>query len=264
MLTADFFATYNALKYLDISHSKLHKIADFTFSLPLLSEIDLSANELISLSANIFNGAVNLRTINLSRNMISIVEPETFINLRSLEDLNLSHNHLTNNSFDRSGIDWIDGMDSLTSLDLSYNQLAYFDFMPYQTFAGLANLEVLNLRSNRITIDYGAFSSNHHLKTLDLSYNNMIYFELNFLLSVSSLENLFLHGNGISYPTQIDLSDVKTFFPVMKTLGISENSFPCEVLSVIIKKMAKASIELVVEDGKFVNNKRNLRGVACI
>lgn len=264
MLPAEFFSTYAALKFINLSHSKLHKIADFTFGLPYLLELNLKGNELISLSANVFNGAENLRKIDLSRNMISIIQPETFTNLRSLEELNLSFNQLNNNSFGRDGIDWIDGIGSLKTLDLSNNAIFYYDVMPYQTFSGLVNIESLNLRSNRINLDYGSFASNVMLRSLDLSNNGMTYFDLNFLLSTPNLETLLLHGNGISYASQLELSDVRTEFPEMKSLGISENTFSCEVLGVIIKKMMKANIRLVVEDGKFVNNRRNLRGVACL
>lgn len=155
-------------------------------------------------------------------------------------------------------------MPSLRILDLSKNLFSFYDVMPYEAFSGLVNLEILNLKANQITIDYGAFSSNAKLKTLSLSHNKMTYFDINFLLSISSLEKLYLHGNGITYPNQIDLSDVKAIFPNLKYLGISENSFSCEALAMIIKKMMKASIELIIEDGTFVNNKRNLRGVSCV
>lgn len=264
MLPTDFFKAYFALKYINLSFTKLYKIADFTFGLPYVVEINLRGNELIYLPANIFTGAMNLKTIDLSNNLISNIEPETFLNLKSLTVLNLSFNKLHNNSLNRNGIDWTDGIESLKFLDLSNNQIFFYDVMPYQAFSGLVSLETLLLRSNRITIDYGAFSSNQLLKTLDLSYNSMTYFDLNYLLSISSLENLYLHGNGISYQSQIDLSDVRAVFPAVKSLGISENSFSCEVLGAIIRKMVKASIELVIEDGKFVNNKRNLRGISCV
>lgn len=265
VLPADFFSSYNAVKYINLSYSKLHKIADFAFGLQYLVELNLRGNDLISLSAKVFAGAESLKTIDLSRNKISLIHPETFVNLRStLREINLSHNLLHNNSFDRNGVDWIDDISSLRILDLSNNKLFYHDAMPYEAFSGLANLEVLNLNNNKIIIDYGNFASNQNLKSLDFSYNSMTYFDLNFLLSVPSLESLKLHGNGISYATQIDLTDVKATFPSLQSLGISSNTFSCETLSAIIKKMMKASIQLVVEDGEFVNNQRNLRGVACL
>lgn len=264
ILPADFFNSYSAIKYINLSNSKLQKIADFTFDLPYLLELDLSGNELILLTAKAFSGAINLRTIDLSHNMISNIQPEAFVNLRSLWDLNLSFNKLHNNSFDRAGVDWIDSIDSLRSLDLSYNQLFYLHMMPYQAFSGLANLETLNLQHNQITLDYGAFASNQNLKTLDLSYNKMTYLDLNFLMSITSLENLFLNGNGIAYASQLEINDAKTMFPDFKSIGLSENSFSCEVLSLLIKQLLRASIELVIDEGTFVNNRRNLRGVACI
>jgi Leucine-rich repeat (LRR) protein len=260
----EFFSEYGSVRYIDLSYSQIHKIADFALSLSLLTEVNLQGNELISLSAGVFNEAISLRKIDLSYNKISVIQPEVFSNLLSLVELNLSHNQLNNNSFGRKGADWTDKMENLRSLDLSHNRLFYYEIMPYQAFSGLINLESLNLRSNRIKIDYGALSSNQKLKSLDFSYNKMTYFDLNYLLSVRSLKNLFLHGNGISYPSQIDLSDIRAIFPDFESLGISENSFPCEVLSVIIKKMDKATIQLVIEEGKFVNDRRNLRGVACV
>jgi Leucine-rich repeat (LRR) protein len=234
------------------------------FSLPSLLDLNLRGNSLTSLSASVFEGAVNIQSIDLSYNQIKNIETETFLNLNSLRELNLSFNEIYNNTFNRSGVDWTDTIESLRVLDLSHNKLFYFDVMPYQAFSGLLNLETLNLKSNQITIDYGAFASNQNLKTLDFSYNKMTYFDLNFLMSVSSLQNLFVHGNSISYASQIDLSDVRAVFPEFQSMGISENSFSCEVLSVIIRKMLKASIQLVVEDEMFVNNRRNLRGVSCV
>lgn len=252
------------LKHINLSYSKIAKIADFTFGLSTLLDINLSGNNLTSLTASVFDGAVNLLSIDLSHNQIKNLQPETFMNMRSLRELNLSFNELHNNTFNRNGVDWIDTIESLKVLDLSHNNIFYIDVMPYQAFSGLVNLSTLNLKSNQITIDYGAFASNHKLKTLDFSYNKMTYFDLNFLLSVSSLENLFLNGNGIAYASQVDLSDVRAIFPEIKSLGISDNSFSCEVLSVIIRKMLTAKIQLVVEDEKFVNDRRNLRGVSCV
>lgn len=135
--------------------------------------------------------------------------------------------------------------------------------MPYQSFSGLRNLETLILKHNNITLDYGAFASNRRLKTLDLSYNSFAFFELDFLLSLKSLENLYLSGNGISYASQIELSDIRASFPVLKSISLSENTFACEVLASMIRKLDKAGIELIVDEEKFVRDVRNLRGVKC-
>lgn len=135
--------------------------------------------------------------------------------------------------------------------------------MPYQSFSGLKRLETLILSHNNITFDYGAFASNSFLKTLDLSYNFFAYFELDFLLSLQSLENLYLSGNGISYASQLELSNIRATFPVLKSIALSENTFACEVLASMIRKLDKAGIELIVDEEKFVNDARNLRGIKC-
>lgn len=264
MIPEHFFSEYAAVKFINLGHSKIHKLADNALGLTFINEINLRGNELISLTANVFRGAENLRKIDLSNNMISSIQPEIFSTLKSLEDLNLSNNQLHNNSFNQNGADWTDTIESLKSLDLSNNKLYYYDVMPYQAFSGLINLNSLKLRANRIKIDYGAFASNQKLSTLDFSFNKMTYFDLNYLLSIKSLANLYLHGNGISYASQVDLTDVRASFPQIQSLGLSENSFSCEVLAVIVKKMDKASIKLVIEDDKFVNNRRNLLGVSCV
>lgn len=196
--------------------------------------------------------------------MLGNIQPEAFSSLGSLWELDLSFNKLHNNSFNRGGIDWVDSMESLRTLDLSHNQLFYYHMMPYQTFSGLSNLETLHLQHNNISLDYGAFASNQKLKTLDLSWNGMTYFELDFLISITSLENIYLHGNGIAYASQLQIGDVRTIFPDFKSIGLSENAFTCEALSSLIKQLLKASIKLVIDDGTFVNSKRNLRGVACV
>lgn len=194
-----------------------------------------------------------------------MINSNIFTTLHTLHELNLSNNKLNNQSFTSNGddtsIDWT--IESLKTLDLSHNRIFYDQVMPYQSFSGLKNLEVLILSHNNISIDYGAFALNHRLKTLDLSYNSFPYFEMDFLLSVRNLENLYLNGNGISYASQLDLSDIHSSMPRLKSIAISGNSFACEVLASLIRKCDKTGIELIVKVNDFTRNERNLRGIKC-
>jgi hypothetical protein len=263
-LPAGFFTTYKSLQLIDLSNSRLQHLENFTFSIESLIELHLRGNELSHLLTNAFDGARNLKVLDLSFNQISIIDPKIFGSLHSLSDLNLSHNKLSNISFsaqENFGIDWT--IESLKVLDLSHNLIYYYNVMPYQSFSGLRNLETLKLNHNNITFDYGAFASNQKLKTLDFSYNFFASFELDFLLSLRTLENLYLSGNGISYASQIDLSDVRAIFPALKSIALTENTFACEVLASMIRKLDKAGIELIVDEEKFVRDARNLRGVQC-
>jgi Leucine-rich repeat (LRR) protein len=113
-----------------------------------LLEINLRGNTLISQSARVFGGASNLQRIDLSHNKLKFIAPETFKSLPSLVELDLSFNEIHNNTFGRKGTDWVDAIESLKVLDLSNNNLAFTDAMPYQAFSGLLNLESLNLSLN--------------------------------------------------------------------------------------------------------------------
>jgi Leucine-rich repeat (LRR) protein len=239
-------------------------IEDYTFRIQELEDLNLRGNMLRSLSPNALNGASNLRTLDLSQNMIFEIDPKALEGLHSLQFLNLSNNKLNNQSFSNTedmSINW--NKEYLRTLDLSHNEIYYLDFMPYQSFSGLRNLEELYLQHNEISIDYGAFSRNTNLRTLDFSYNNLTYFDLNYLLSVRSLENLYLNGNGITYAQQIDLTDVRSSFPQIKSIKLSDNKFACEVLASMIRKLDKSGISLVVDDHNFIHDERNLRGVKC-
>lgn len=252
-----------ALEFIDLSYSNITKIADMTFSIPLLFHVSLRGNKLRSLSAGVFAGADNLEIIDLSHNLLKYISPETFTTLSSLRDLHLSHNFIHNETFGPRAVDWVHPM-PLKHLDLSFNNIVFADAMPFEMFSGLEKLEKLNLRGNRISIDYGVFARNRHLKVLDISYNKITYFDINFLLSMNSLEKLLVHGNGISYSNQIELNGIRTFFPNFHSLGISDNVFSCEVLREIVKRMLNEKISLEIEDEKFVSKKRNIRGVACV
>lgn len=264
MLPVDFFKIYTSIQHIDLSNTGLQDLKDYTFSIASMIELNLSGNELTRLSQNAFSGALNLKILDLSRNVISFIDPLAFGDLHSAKILNLSYNKLSNQSFssDESimSIDWT--IESLEVLDLSHNTIMYYDSLPYQSFAGLKNLETLYLQHNHISLDYGAFSSNRNLRTLDFSYNSNPYFDFNILLSVRKLEKIYLNGNGIWH--SIDLSGIRSSFPSLTSIAISNNSFTCDSLASIVKKLDTIGIEISVDDDEFVTNARNIRGVKCI
>lgn len=252
------------VQYIDLSNTDLQGIEDYTFSIVTLIELNLSGNDLTRLSHSTFSGASSLKILDLSSNKISFIDPAAFSSLTSLINLNLSHNKLSNQSFSHDdsimSIDWT--IESLQVLDLSYNKIMYYDSLPQQSFSGLKSLESLYLQHNHIAIDYGAFSSNRNLRTLDFSYNSNPYFDFNILLSVRKLERIYLNGNGIWH--SIDLSDIRSSFPELSSIGISGNAFSCDILASIVRKLDKARIEIAVDDEDFVKDARNIRGVKCI
>lgn len=193
--------------------------------------------------------------------------------MKSLVELNLSNNLISSvDSFMTSG--------SLKILNLSLNKLDHLT-LPFDAFSRMPKLEVLNLRNNAIggvvsnngieklskfqisliSVDFGNFASNSALRTLDLSYCGLTYFDLTVLLSVQTIEELYVHGNNLKYSGQLEFD--RSSFPFLHTIGLSDNQFACEVLAIVVKRMDKNKIKIYVEDGNFVINARNIRGIQC-
>ncbi len=100
----------------------------------------------------------------------------TFLGLNDLRILNL-----TRNLFTKFELNSFYGLINLEVLDLSYNQISY---MNNQTLAGLISLEYLYLRGNRLKYFSGATwfdnPSLYELAELDLSEYFFFYFKKQF------------------------------------------------------------------------------------
>ena len=82
-------------------------------------EINLSRNQIFSLSHNIFDNFTLLENLDLSYNMIGYIDTKVFLNLKSLNSLDLSNNLLL--YFDP---DWFGTENNLFRLNLAYNYLS--------------------------------------------------------------------------------------------------------------------------------------------
>lgn len=90
-----------------------------------------------------FSSLMNLEILDLSRNNIHSVSQSVFRFLRRLRYLDLSHNHLVR--FD----DFVfDHLTNLEVLDLSHND---FFIMPDVPFKNLANIRIFNISYNKLT-----------------------------------------------------------------------------------------------------------------
>uniref|UniRef100_A0A1I7YNA8 Slit homolog 2 protein-like n=1 Tax=Steinernema glaseri TaxID=37863 RepID=A0A1I7YNA8_9BILA len=111
---------YIIVVYSDLSNNHISSIEDKAFQgLPLLSELNLSSNDIRHFSHTHFGTAVtNLEVLNLDHNSVQCVTSETFSYFTSLRTLSLSHNQIrtiTNGA--------LSTMTQLTQLHLEENQL---------------------------------------------------------------------------------------------------------------------------------------------
>lgn len=118
------------------------------------------------------------RSLDLSRNQLSSLTNEQFSHWGNLEELSLSRNKFT--SLNEGAFL---GLANLRNLDLSYNMLT---FLPDTIFNGLSILTNLNLGMNRLQgLHPQLFSSTPHLDSLILSYNTAL--GKNLMISTDSL-----------------------------------------------------------------------------
>ncbi|KAG1929001.1 leucine-rich repeat and immunoglobulin-like domain-containing nogo receptor-interacting protein 4a [Pimephales promelas] len=137
---------------LNLSGNQLRTLTRRRFTgLTLLRELDLSENMLTAIEAEAFAGLQNLLTLRLARNRLKIIPVGAFSGLPNVQVLDISENEI---------LVFLDDMfremPSLQKLEASENDLV---FISNRAFGGLANLQELNLdRCNLTTVPVEALS----------------------------------------------------------------------------------------------------------
>lgn len=126
--------------------------------------LDLSGNRVRPVP-RMFEGATNLRTLDLSYNGMSMAAVDTFMDLRVLETFNLEGN--------------------------------FYEIVSFISF-NLPNLRTLSLKNNRIA-NMDAFYRVQGIEYLDLSNNQITMFNSMVTQNLLNLRHLDISGNKISY-----------------------------------------------------------------
>jgi hypothetical protein len=131
--------------------------------------------------------------LDVSFNKLRHIHPETFVHMKSLYDLNISHNELVLNGA-------ILYSEYINILDAAFCNPAEDDswyVLKHSVFSGLPNLAKLVLEGNSIQcVMWDAFSNNQRLKNLDLKNNMLKAMPREFTLC-SNVVNLDLTNNSI-------------------------------------------------------------------
>jgi Leucine-rich repeat (LRR) protein len=139
---------------------RLDETSIFEASNNNLSTLDLSHNQITTVSRDFFKNLSNLKTLLLSDNRLSEFDSKTFSDLMKLERLDLSSNSI---SIDKAFIEH----DNLLELNLDKCNL---EEIPAESFEELKNLETLTLSDNPFNSDFdtSAFDNLSTLKKLKL------------------------------------------------------------------------------------------------
>ncbi|XP_060521178.1 insulin-like growth factor-binding protein complex acid labile subunit isoform X2 [Cylas formicarius] len=192
------FENLTSLESINLRSNNIKTIRGEEFyNLTSLLEIDLSQNDistpLLHMSPN-----AQLRSLNLAHNRIVLLSP-TFLEIRSLEELDLSFNKIT--SIARKSFT---NLFNLHSIDVSYNELCE---IKTGSFTGLPQLRVLNCSHNAITdvVISGVFLL-HSLHALDLSFNRISDLDYTALISrLPRLSYLQLEHNALACDLEAEM-----------------------------------------------------------
>ena len=195
---------------LDLSSNDIKQIPSGTFdALNMLQLLNLSR----AVSSGSLSGLQQLNILDLTGCHLSTIPDEIFQETRELTHLYLARNHLTHFAksigslsglqllqLNENRLATIERNDfsqlaSLTSLFMKYNEIKY---IPKGWLQRSPNVQEIYMEGNRIEeIELGAFAGLRNLEILDLSKNNITDLSI-VLYSLPNLQYIFLNNNKIT------------------------------------------------------------------
>lgn len=202
-------------------------------SLTNFTEIDLSKNYIAQIDNGVFNN-LNIFTLDLSNNEISIIHTEAFNGMPNLRYLKLDSNRIT--TWDG---DWFQRTPNIHEVSLAYNQLKelppnafanirwshYYDVfvvigtsvnfqnnsierLDPQVFGDVDSLGRVNLASNKIEeVPEAVFEKVLFVQHLDFSYNNLNCRSVRMLLNAPFSGDVDLKFQGVNVTSREVLQD---------------------------------------------------------
>lgn len=184
-------------------------VLPLTFN-PALQQLTMYGTEIHTLDINSLHWYLDLRHVNLSKNVIMQVMPKTFENQRQLEELYLAQNNIS-----ALAADMFLGLSKLIVLSLRGNAI---ESLEGGVFIHLTQLRDLDLSANRIDrLDDHALSGLSNLRVLHLRDNRLAAIPAANLALVSDLAELSVGGNDFTEVKEGDLQSMRT----LKDLDLS-------------------------------------------
>lgn len=211
--------------------------------------LDLKNNSIKLLSPNTFDGLDNLEDLDLSYNDLVEIRDAVLKNLQNLKVINLSHNRI-----EQLGVQAFENLNNLETLILTCNSLR---IVHPEIFLPLGKLINLDLDSNRLSdIQPETWKNLTALQNLNLANNSMMSFDPTYSFSFASLKTLNLSFNSL---TQLNVFSLRKHLPLLTTVDLNGNPWPCDNLAPILKVFKDSRIFYAGRNNSFPNEE----GISC-
>ena len=219
-----------------------------------LAHIDLSDNAMHVIHPYIFSGFPNLKTLNLSGNVLHTISDNAFT-LPSLETLDLSRNQLgviKSHFFSSSS--------KLTEIDLSKNGISRLNNGDFGT---LSHLALIDLSHNSFMIIEDNVFVGMNVTHLDLGYNSLRRPPKHQLQKLSFAKTLILDGNPFTVLDKESLKDVRAeFVSISKCPGLTRiQEIAIQDMPLLKTLTINGNMKLTFIDSNFITESPNLEAL---
>nr|CAH7764359.1 unnamed protein product [Callosobruchus chinensis] len=228
-----------------LAQKQLRFIDDWAFSsLECLYFLDLSLNNLTTLSRGTFLGLPNLKMLNVSFNEIKNVTDA--FDMKHLQNLDLSHNNLQK-------LPSFTSLKNLKVLNTSYNQI---EDISEAVFDEMSSLEELYLDHNRLRVlELQHWQGLTSLRQLDIAYNLLDRVDIDSKYVTRNLEMLNITGNNL---TDLEIKNIDIVLKKLKILDIKSNNWRCFALNVIQSNLEQANISIRCQNSTLGDQSRQI------
>ena len=192
-LKKEYFVTLNKLREFTMKNTLLETLPSGIFeNLPYLASLTLSGNRLtLSQDINFFGDIPSLKSLDLTNNFITNIQPTLFKGLSNLEKLDMSYNAI---AMLKTGM--FRSLPKLQNLKMSNNILKD---VPRNAFKELTSLKKLSLASNNIRhVTYMSFNGPNLLESIRLSNNKLESLPENAFSEVRKVDEVHLDNNNFA------------------------------------------------------------------
>ena len=187
------FNLLTSLQVLNLGENMIDQLPGGVFrSMTNLLHVNLYKNKIRKLERGVFENAY-LTKVNMSGNLLTDIETQSFFDLEILEVVDLSDNQIStisNGAFDR--------IPHLKTLHLQKNKLSSYKGDIYSGISNDTELEYLDLSDNEMAYLYPeSFQFHPRLKWVSFAMNRFSFFPTQFIKNLQQLEYLNLEKNQI-------------------------------------------------------------------